>query len=105
MGNEDNSLTLGYQAFENSKKLKYLLRPQHSSRFIHNQDVCGSIQDFENLYSLLQTYRKFFDTDIGINWQTILFAQLENYLVSFFYFVHCSKTARLMSQNNIFRHG
>ena len=67
MSNEKNTLSFCSQIFHDRHQLLDLLRCQHSSRLVEDQDLIVTIQHFQNLCSLLHTNGNILDQCIRIH--------------------------------------
>ena len=73
MGDENDRLALAGQRAHDGKQFVCLLGSEDSGGFIEDQYLRFTIEEFNDLYFLLNTNRQISDQVIGVNWQVELF--------------------------------
>src|SRR6266516_1137386 len=102
MGNEDNGFALLHEAAQDAEEFKGFLRSQHARWLVHDQNVGGAIEDFEDFDALLETDGEFFNAYIGVDGQAVLFAQSQDGRSCFFGLIGRGHAPRLMAKDDIF---
>ena len=81
MGDDDNCLAVSPHVSQDIKELICLLGSKDSCRLVENQDVCTSIENLYNLYSLLLGDRHIIDLHQWVDIEAILTAYLSDLFI------------------------
>jgi hypothetical protein len=73
MGDDDHCFTLVGQIMDYLDQVKNLLGSQYSRRLIQNQDICSSVESFQNLNTLLHPDSYILDRGGRIYGQPVFF--------------------------------
>ena len=104
MGNEQNGFALCRQILHDLHKLLDLLRRQHRSRLVENEDLVVAVQHLQDLHALLHTHGDVLHQRVHVHLQSVPLRQLLH-LFAGFLFLHEAHLGGFGAQNDIVQHG
>ena len=99
MGNDDDCLAIIAHRTDDIKQFLCFLRCQYGSRFIENQYIRTTVENFQDFYRLLLRYGHIIDFLVRINFKTIA---VRNCLYLFRQFPTIQSSLFLQSKDNVF---
>ena len=103
MGNEQNGFALCRQILHDLHKLLDLLRRQHRSRLVENEDLVVAVQHLQDLHALLHTHGDVLHQRVHVHLQSVPLRQLLH-LFAGFLFLHEAQLGGLRPQNDIIQY-
>ena len=104
MRNEKNRLPFFGKIAHYLHKFVDFLRSKNRRRLVEYENFVVAVKHFQNFRSLLHTDRYVFDFCVGIDVQSVLFAQIHNFLLRFF-LQDKTEFCIFRSENNVFQNG
>ena len=81
-------------------KLVDFLRRQHGGRFVENENLVVAVKHFQNFGALLHTDGDVLDDCVGIDFESVLLAQIHHFFARFFLGEE-SRLVRFCAQNDV----
>ena len=101
VGDEDQALALGGEAFHDLHQFADFLRREHSGGLVEDEDFIVAIEHFQNLHALLHTHRNVLNARVRIDHQAILPGKRHHFLARLIHLEHATPGV-FYAQNHVF---